>query len=137
MEPRATIPGPGTVVDARGNPAIWLRAGRSRRKLSLEDVARITKIQTRILEKLEAGRIDGLPAEVFVRGFVRSFARCVGLDEAEAIERLGHCQPATNPVAPALVETMAREIDDVDPAAIAVTETVAVAEPVALTAIET
>jgi hypothetical protein len=55
--------------------------------MSLDDVARVTKIQPRILERLEAGRIDGLPAEVFVRGFVRSFARCVGLDESEALRR--------------------------------------------------
>ena len=40
--------------------AMWLRAGRSQRNLSLEDVARITKIQTRILEKLERQDYDPL-----------------------------------------------------------------------------
>src|ERR1700709_1217631 len=77
----------GTVVDARMSLALWLRAGRAQRGMSLEDVAKVTKIQGRILERLDAGRFDGLPAEVFVRGFLRSFARCVGLDEAEALER--------------------------------------------------
>jgi len=80
----------GTVVDARMSLAMWLRAGRSQRNMSLEDVARITKIQPRILERLEAGTIkpgDGMPADVFVRGFVRSIARCIGLDEAEALRR--------------------------------------------------
>jgi len=80
----------GTVVDARISLAMWLRAGRSQRNMRLEDVARITKIQVRILEKLEAGTIktgDGMPAEVFVRGFVRSIAKCLGLDEAEALRR--------------------------------------------------
>jgi hypothetical protein len=100
----------GTVVDPRASLALWLRAGRAQRKLSLDDVARITKIQPRILEKLESGQLDGLPAEVFVRGFVRSFARCVGLDEGEALVKLGACGPATTiaapPVARALVETM-------------------------------
>lgn len=71
--------------------AMWLRNGRAQKNLSLEDVARITKIQARILERLEAGRLEGLPAEVFVKGFVRSFARCVGLDEAEALRRYGAC----------------------------------------------
>lgn len=71
--------------------AMWLRNGRAQRNLSLDDVARITKIQPRILERLEAGRLDGLPAEVFVRGFVRSFARCVGLDEDEALRRYTAC----------------------------------------------
>lgn len=59
--------------------------------MSLDDVARVTKIQPRILERLEAGKLDGLPADVFVRGFVRSFARCVGLEEAEALRRYAAC----------------------------------------------
>ena len=80
-----------TIVDARVTLALWLRAGRSQRGMSLEDVAKVTKIQPRILERLEAGRPDGLPADVFVRGFVRSFARCVGLDEEEALRRYAAC----------------------------------------------
>lgn len=74
--------------------ALWLRTGRAERGLSLVDVARITKIQSRILERLEGGNLDGLPAEVFVRGFIRSFARCCGLDEAEALTRYGAAQQA-------------------------------------------
>ncbi|MEO6774789.1 MAG: helix-turn-helix transcriptional regulator [Kofleriaceae bacterium] len=89
---------------------MWLRAGRAQRKLTLNDVARVTKIQPRILEKIEAGNLEGLPAEVFVRGFVKSFARCVGLDVGEAIERYGQCANApvlpTNSVARAFVETL-------------------------------
>src|SRR5215468_11221927 len=78
-------------VDARASLAMWLRAGRAHRGMSLDDVAKVTKIQPRILERLEAGKLEGLPAEVFVRGFVRSFARCVGLDEAEALRRYAAC----------------------------------------------
>ena len=76
---------------ARMSLALWLRQGRATRGMSIEDVAKITKIQARILEKLETGRFEGLPADVFVRGFVRSFARCVGLDEAEALTRYVAC----------------------------------------------
>lgn len=70
--------------------ALWLRAGRAERGLSLDDVSRVTKIQPRILERLEGGSVhagDGLPAEVFVRGFIRSYAKCCGLDESEALSR--------------------------------------------------
>lgn len=88
---RSDSPRSETIVDARASLALWLRAGRSHRGMSLDDVARVTKIQPRILERLEAGKFDGLPAEVFVRGFVRSFARCVGLDEAEALRRYSAC----------------------------------------------
>ncbi|MBL0213527.1 MAG: helix-turn-helix domain-containing protein [Myxococcales bacterium] len=97
------------LVDAKMSLSLWLRTGRANKGLSLEAVAKITKIQPRILERLEAGKLDGLPAEVFVRGFVRSFARCVGLDEAEALER--YTAAAGQPTAPtaaarALVESM-------------------------------
>src|SRR5215218_5130121 len=102
-------------IDARMNLAAWLRAGRDRRKLTIEDVAKVTKIQARILEKLENGQLEGLPAEVFVKGFVRSFAKCVGLDESEAIEKYGQAQAQpTQPsiaVAKALVETMSRPVE--------------------------
>jgi hypothetical protein len=95
-------------VDARMVLAAWLRAGRDRRNLTIEDVAKITKIQVRILEKLESGSFDGLPAEVFVKGFVRSFAKCVGLDESEALNKYSAAQGQTPSitVAKALVDTM-------------------------------
>jgi cytoskeleton protein RodZ len=98
-----------TVVDARTSLALWLRAGRAHRGMSLDDVAKVTKIQPRILERLEAGKLDGLPAEVFVRGFVRSFARCVGLDEREALRRYAACALGSQGLTPtvrALVEVM-------------------------------
>jgi hypothetical protein len=62
---------------------------REARHLSLGDVARVTKIPERSLERLEGGRFDELPAEVFVRGFVRSYARAVGLDPDEMARRYG------------------------------------------------
>src|SRR3954469_1970641 len=89
-------------IDARTSLALWLRAGRAHRGMSLDDVAKVTKIQPRILERLEAGKLDGLPADVFVRGFVRSFARCVGLDADEALKRYLACgRPADSSVSPA------------------------------------
>ena len=105
MEARTNVG--SEAADAREALAAWLRTGRTKRKLTLEDVAKITKIQPRILEKLESGQLDGLPADVFVKGFVRSFAKCVGLDESEALDRYGACQLASaNPVAKALGESM-------------------------------
>ncbi len=120
MTPVVPMQRSGTVVDARMSLAMWLRAGRSQRNMRLEDVARITKIQVRILERLEAGTIkpgDGMPAAVFVRGFVRSIAKCIGLDEAEALRRYGEAadqaaldlSPVTaGPAARAFVESMSQ-----------------------------
>jgi cytoskeletal protein RodZ len=124
----------GGEPDARSSLALWLRAGRARRGMSLDDVARVTKIQPRILERLETGQLDGLPAEVFVRGFVRSFARCVGLNEVEALRRYAACGIAAagssdlTPTARALVEAMAELVPN--------TSTAVRATPRKMTAVE-
>lgn len=74
------------------------------RGLTREHVARVTRIQLRTLERLEEGRFDELPADVFVRGFIRNYARCVGLSVDEALTRYGACGFAAAPVAsPAIV----------------------------------
>lgn len=118
MSPRV-----GTVVDPRTSLALWLRAGRLQRGLSVADVARVTKIQSKILDQLEAGKTDGLPADVFVRGFVRSIARCVGLDEAEALRRYHSCITGTPMVAaqlpqiPAAARAMVDAMSDLAPTA--------------------
>ena len=54
-------------VAARVLFAGWMRAGRQARGMTLAQVAKTTKIQTRTLEHLESGRFDQLPADVFVR----------------------------------------------------------------------
>jgi hypothetical protein len=87
------------MIAARGGFAAWLREGRSARGLTIEDVARITRIQQRTLERLEDGRFDELPADVFVRGFIRNYARCVGICPDEALARYGGCAVSPAPVA--------------------------------------
>lgn len=57
-----------------------LRSAREARGLTLRDIAGITKIQVSTLECLERDRFDEVHAEVFVRGFLRTFAREVRLD---------------------------------------------------------
>lgn len=62
-----------------------LRRAREKRQLTLKQVAGATKIPRATLELLEASNLDELPADVFVRGFIRSYARMVGTDEAEPL----------------------------------------------------
>ena len=57
-----------------------LRDARTARGLSLEDVAAITKVPRSTLELLEKDQYATLPAAVFIRGFIRSYAKVVGLD---------------------------------------------------------
>ena len=62
-----------------------LRKQREHRGITLEAVANTTKISTRMLKALEDERFDQLPGGVFNKGFVRAYARQVGLNEEETI----------------------------------------------------
>jgi cytoskeletal protein RodZ len=62
-----------------------LREARERRCISLADIAKQTKLSQSSLKMLEAGRLDDLPPEIFVRGFIRSYARSVGIRDAEPL----------------------------------------------------
>ncbi|HPN96422.1 MAG TPA: DUF4115 domain-containing protein [Candidatus Moranbacteria bacterium] len=58
-----------------------LRKLRSDRRLALNEVSRVTRIQIGYLESLEAGDYDKLPADVYVKGFLRSYSEFLGVDE--------------------------------------------------------
>jgi hypothetical protein len=66
-----------------------LREEREARSLTVAEVARVTKIPERSIEWIEAGSFDRLPAEVFVRGFLKSYCRVVGLDAEATLRRFG------------------------------------------------
>ena len=63
----------------------WLREHRTALGLGLDEVERETRIGRRYLEAIEGERYELLPAPVYARGFVRGYARCLGLDEEEAL----------------------------------------------------
>jgi cytoskeletal protein RodZ len=62
-----------------------LRNTRTSRRLTLEDVERDTRISRHYLQALEDERFDVLPAPIYARGFMRSYAGYLGLDAAEAV----------------------------------------------------
>jgi len=62
-----------------------LQRERANRKVSLEEIATATKIGTRNLRALETEDFDDLPGGIFNRGFVRSYARYLGLDEEQTV----------------------------------------------------
>lgn len=62
-----------------------LRAAREARGLSISEVAEQTRIAPLYIESIERDDYKPLPGGIFNKGFVRSFARCVGFDEQEAL----------------------------------------------------
>jgi cytoskeleton protein RodZ len=62
-----------------------LRREREKRNLTLEQISQSTKIGTRMLQALEEDRFNQLPGGIFNKGFVRAYARCLGLDEDQTV----------------------------------------------------
>lgn len=60
---------------------------RETKGLTIDDVASKTRIRNDFVQALEEGNFAKLPDQVFARGFVRSYARSLGLDEDDAIQR--------------------------------------------------
>lgn len=64
-----------------------LRREREIRGISLKEIADATKISKRFLEAIERNDHQTLPAPVFTRGFVREYARYLGLNSEEMVNR--------------------------------------------------
>jgi cytoskeletal protein RodZ len=62
-----------------------LRRQREQRGIALEAISSSTKISTRMLRAIEEENFEQLPGGVFNKGFVRAFARQIGLNEEEAV----------------------------------------------------
>jgi transcriptional regulator with XRE-family HTH domain len=60
---------------------------RSERRLSLAEISKSTKIQVKYLEDIEEGEYQKLPADVYVKGFLRSYAIFMGLNETMLIKQ--------------------------------------------------
>lgn len=70
----------------------YLRNERELRQLSLEEIAQTTRIPLRMLQHIESDQLDQLPGEVFTRGFLKSYARSVGLGVDDVLARYGERQ---------------------------------------------
>ena len=55
------------------------------RGVSLDEIAESTKIGTRLLKALEDEQFDLLPGGIFNKGFVRAYAKYLGMDEDQAV----------------------------------------------------
>jgi len=63
-----------------------LKQLRERMGLELQTLSKETKISLKILESLEEESFDKLPALVYLKGFLKSYAQCLGLDPQKVVE---------------------------------------------------
>lgn len=61
------------------------RKAREKKEISLDDVSNVTKISSRMLRAIEEEHFDELPGGVFNKGFIRAYAKHLGLDAEEAV----------------------------------------------------
>jgi cytoskeletal protein RodZ len=64
-----------------------LRSARNRSELSLATVAEQLHLDTAIIQAIESDDQAALPEPIFVQGYVRSYARLVGLPEDELVQQ--------------------------------------------------
>jgi cytoskeleton protein RodZ len=80
-----------------------LKRERELRKISLREVSEATKIGLRYLEALEGNRFEQLPGGVFNKGFIRAYAKFIGLDGEALINTylydVAHRKRPTGPAA--------------------------------------
>jgi len=61
------------------------RQAREKKELSLDDVSNVTKISSRMLQAIEEEHFDQLPGGVFNKGFIRAYAKHLGLNSEDAV----------------------------------------------------
>lgn len=70
-----------------------LAQARIARGLSLRDAERDTRINSRYLQALEEGQLDIMPAPVYARAFMRTYAQYLGIDARRMVQQLPGAKP--------------------------------------------
>lgn len=98
-----------------------LKREREKKGITLDDISLSTKIGTRLLRALEDEHFDQLPGGIFNKGFVRAYARHLGLDEDQAVTDYlaasGDAPPAKN-LEPQIADALEARAEDA-PSAVA------------------
>ena len=78
---------PEVVAATRVNPGETLRQGRESNGWSLAEVAVKLNLTVISLGNLEAGAFDKLPGHTFARGYIRAYAKLLGMDQAILVQQ--------------------------------------------------
>jgi cytoskeleton protein RodZ len=77
---------PEVAAASRVNPGETLRQARESRGWSLSEVAAKLNLTLTSLANLEAGAFDKLPGHTFSRGYIRAYAKLLGMDQAVLVQ---------------------------------------------------
>lgn len=65
----------------------FLKKEREERNLSLDDLARMTKVKKHFLLAIEENRYDALPSPIYVKGFLSAYAKSIGIEPEKVLIR--------------------------------------------------
>ncbi len=88
-----------------------LKRERELRGVTLDEIAEATKIGTRSLKALEDEHFDQLPGGIFNKGFVRAYAKFLGLDEEQMVSDFLAAQGEQQASKPDVMEKMAAQAE--------------------------
>ncbi len=69
-----------------------IKRERELRGISLQEIAASTRISLKFLQALEEDRLDVIPGKFFIRAILRSYAKSIGLDENQVLNRYQELQ---------------------------------------------
>ncbi|WP_397449560.1 helix-turn-helix domain-containing protein [Pseudomonas sp. NA-150] len=81
---------PEVVAATRANPGETLRQGRESKNWSLPDVASRLNLTVTSLSNVESGDFEKLPGHTFARGYIRAYAKLLGLDQTLLVQQFDH-----------------------------------------------
>ena len=82
---------PEVPAATRGNPGETLRQAREHNGWTLSEVALKLNLTVSSLSNLEAGAFDKLPGHTFARGYIRAYAKLLGMDQAALVREFDQC----------------------------------------------
>lgn len=75
-----------------------LKTERIRQNLTVQDIAQALKLSAKIINALESGDTEVLPAKTFIRGFVKSYAQYLKLETAQVMNQFQEEMGSTHPL---------------------------------------
>jgi cytoskeletal protein RodZ len=87
-----------TPGDAHGAIGALLRTARTQRNLQIEQVAKELRLDARVITAIENDDQAALPEPIFVQGYLRAYARLVGLSGDELVSRYSAQGPTPPPL---------------------------------------
>lgn len=101
------------VANAQGTVGQTLRALREAQNLGLADIAARMRLDPRIIAAIESGDHDALPSALYVRGYVRGYARLIGTDPETLVSLYNEEAPSPPPdIVPEMSQPSQTSSDD-------------------------